>query len=84
MLSKNKVGVYFCYCLTEHFDTACQNEEDDAKKHNATIPGMKKKYGSRSGDQESQSDTSVTLNVGSPKGISEGNDSDRDLELDNM
>ena len=40
--------------------------------------------GSRSGDQESQSNRSVTLNVGPPKGISEGNDSDRDLELDNM
>lgn len=42
------------------------------------------KSGSRSGDQESQSYRSVTVNVGSPKGISEGNDSDRDLELDNM
>ena len=42
------------------------------------------KSGSHSGDQESQSDRSLTLNVGSIKGISEGNDSDRDLELDNM
>ena len=36
------------------------------------------KSGSRSGDQESQSDRSVTLNVASSKGISEGNDNDRD------
>lgn len=43
-----------------------------------------KKSGSRGGDQESQSDGSVMWNVGSPKGISVGNDSDRDLELDNM
>lgn len=42
------------------------------------------KSGSRSGDQETQSDRNVMLNVGSPKGISEGNDSDRDLELDNI
>lgn len=40
-----------------------------------------KKSGSRGGDQESQSDGSVMWNVGSPKEISAGNDSDRDLEL---
>lgn len=78
----------------EHFNTACQNrrnEEDNAKKHNATIAGMKrnmeaflKKSGSRGGDQESQSDGRVMWNVGSPEGISAGNDSDRDLELDNI
>lgn len=67
--SKDHWRSYFCCCLTEHFNTACQNrrnEEDNAKKHNATIAGMKrnmeaflKKSGSRGGDQESQSDGSV-------------------------
>lgn len=79
-------------CLTEHFDNACQNrqnEEENAQKNSAVIAGMRKNMDAfltkRTGkptEEESQSEEAAVPPVDLCGELSPDYDSDRDLDLD--
>ena len=82
---------YILCCLTEHFDSACRNrqdQEENAQKNTAAIAGMRKnmdtflKKCTGKPAEEGQCEEAAVPSIDLPREVSLDYDSDRDLDLD--